>query len=370
MFYKDDEFRFKPAEGLSAQLPELPGVIGARPDLTGFPSAPARSGSQSNTDLYLEALAPILRDVPGVHSLELGLGYRYSEYSIAGNADSYKAELMYRPVQPILLRGSYQHAVRAPSIDELYYPLLSNQFLVPRPDPCSVNSKQRNGPNAASVEELCLAQGLPPALLPTYAFDLRRVNGVSGGNPQLDAEQADTSTFGIVLTSPFDHAALRHLQVSIDWYSIDLQDAIGRWDSESAVKRCYDATYNPDFQANNIYCTFFTRDDTSGEIFARIIDSNIGGVDTSGVDLQVDWSMEAGPGQVGANFYLTHVQTWKYSDPSGGTIEYAGTIGGGGVGRALPEWKSLLSLSYGWRECAALRALAVHRRHDRRRVPQ
>ncbi len=349
VFYKDDEFRFKPAEGLSAYLPEVPGVIGARPDLTGFPSAPARSGSQSNTDLYVEALAPVLRDAPGVHSLELGLGYRYSDYSIAGNADSYKAELMYRPVQPVLLRGSFQHAVRAPSIDELYYPQLSNQFLVPRPDPCSVNSDQRRGPHKASVEALCLAQGLPPALLPTYAFDLRRVNGVSGGNPQLEAEQADTSTFGIVLTSPFDHAALRHLQVSLDWYSIDLQDAIGRWDSESAVKRCYDATYNPGFEANNIYCTFFTRDATSGEIFARIIDSNIGGVDTSGVDLQVDWSMEAGPGLVGANFYLTHVQTWKYSDPSGGTIEYAGTIGGG-VSRALPEWKSLLSLSYGWRD--------------------
>ena len=43
---------------------------------------------------------------------------------------------------------------------------------------------------------------------------------------------------------------------------------------------------------------------------------------------------------------MTHVQVWKYSDPSGGTIEYAGTIGGGGITRALPEWKSLLNLSY------------------------
>ena len=70
---------------------------------------------------------------------------------------------------------------------------------------------------------------------------------------------------------------------------------------------------------------------------------SVGGVDTTGVDIQVDWSMDAGPGRLGANLYLTHVQTWKYSDPSGGTIEYAGTIGGS-VSRALPEWKSLLSL--------------------------
>ena len=118
VFYKDDEFRFRPAIGLSAYLPEVPGVIGARPDLTGFPSAAPRSGSQSNADLYVEALAPILRDAPGIHSLELGLGYRYSDYSVAGNADSYKAELMYRPIQPVLLRGSFQLAVRAPSIED------------------------------------------------------------------------------------------------------------------------------------------------------------------------------------------------------------------------------------------------------------
>jgi iron complex outermembrane receptor protein len=348
VFYQGEDFDFRPDAELSTMLPAVPGVIGARPDITGFPAAPARHGRQSNTDLYAEMLVPIARDAAGIHSLDVDLGYRHSNYLHGGSAESYKAELLYRPLKPVLLRGSYEHAVRAPSIDELFYPQLSNQFNIPRPDPCSINSEARNGPESSSVEALCLAQGLPSSLIASYAFDLRKVDGVSGGNPGLHSEKADTYTVGAVFSSPFDQAALRSLQVSLDWYNITLNDAIGRWDSESSVTRCFDPAYNPTYNAGNIYCSFFTRSAETGEIFALIVDSNIGGIETSGVDLQVDWGLDVGAGRLGANLYVTHVRDWKYSDPSGGTIEYAGTIGGGGITRALPVWKSLLNLSYQW----------------------
>jgi len=63
--------------------------------------------------------------------------------------------------------------------------------------------------------------------------------------------------------------------------------------------------------------------------------------------VQVDWSLAAGPGRVVASAFMTYVDTWQYRDPSGGTIEYAGTVGGGGLGSTIPRWKSLLNLSYG-----------------------
>ena len=174
------------------------------------------------------------------------------------------------------------------------------------------------------------------------------MNGVSGGNPDLQSEKADTYTAGVVFSPSFEQPALRDLQISLDWYNIDLTDAIGRWDSNSAVERCFDPSYNPTYAAGNIYCSFFTRSAITGEIFALIVDNNIGGIETSGVDLQVDWAMDVGTGRLGTNLYVTRVNDWKYSDPSGGTIEYAGTIGGGGITRALPRWKTLLNLSYQW----------------------
>ena len=346
LFFKRDEFTYDADPTLAAVLPGVPGVIGPRPDVAGFPAAPDREGDESNADAYLELLAPLLKDKPGVQSLELGLGYRYSDHSQAGGANAYKAELLYRPLTPLRLRGSYQHAVRAPSIEDLYYPLVSSQFIVPRPDPCTYFSAQRTGPDQAQVEALCLAQGLPAALLPNYAFDLRRVDGVSGGNPELKPEQADTYTAGLVFTAGATDSAAGNLQLSVDWYRIALEDGIGRWDAESAVARCYDRAYNPSYDAQNVYCTFFKRLEDTGNIYALLLDRNIGGIETSGIDVQVDWSLDAGRGRIGANAFLTYVDTWQYSDPSGGTIEYAGTVGGGGLGSSIPRWKSLLHVDY------------------------
>jgi len=349
-FYKKDEFDYVADPALGVFLPAVPGVIGPRPDIAGFPAGASRHGQESNTDLYVEALVPVLKDVPGVRALELGLGYRYSEYRRAGGANSYKGELLYRPVQAVRLRGSYQHAVRAPSIDELFFPRLAGQFEInpTETDPCNRDSTQRKGPDKAQVEALCLAQGLPAALLPTFEYPLRRVDGVSGGNPDLKPEQADTLTLGVVFDSPFDAPVLRTLQVSVDWYRIRLDDGIGRWDTRSAVERCFDPRYNPGYDAHNVYCSFFTRKAVSGEIFALQINRNIGGVDTSGVDAHVAWTPDLGPGRLAVDGYATYVDQWQYVDPGGGTIAYAGTIGGTGLGHTLPRWKSLLHLGYLW----------------------
>lgn len=361
VFHKREDFTFDADPAISAMLPPVvPDVIGPRPDVSGFPGAPDRSGDASNTDLYAELHVPLLRDRPGLRLLELGLGYRYSEHSQAGSADSWKAELQYRPVEPLRLRGSFQHAVRAPSVEELYFPPVANQFEIPRPDPCDADkSTIRNGPLRAQVEALCLAQGIPAAQLPTFNFELRRTNGVAGGNPDLQPEQADTTTFGLVFAHAPDGKRARELQVSLDWYRIEIEDGIGRWDARSAVERCFDPQYNPGFEPSNVYCSFFARDATTGFIFANIIDRNIGGLETSGVDVQFDWGYRIGAGVVGINALVSYVDTWQYLDPSRGTIEYAGTVGGGGLGRSLPRTRSLLNLTFdandGWKLLARWR---------------
>ncbi len=346
LFYKRDEFEYDADATLSRVLPGVPGVIGPRPDVAGFAAAPDRSGDESNTDAYVELRVPVLNERPGAQALELGLGFRYSDYSQAGGVSSYKAELLYRPVSPLRLRGSYQHAVRAPSIEELYFPPVSNQFIVPVPDPCDVSSEARTSPDRAEVEALCLAQGLPEALLPNYTFELRRVDGIAGGNPDLRSEQGDTYTAGFAWTSTSVDPRGRDLQLSVDWYQITIDDGIGRWDAESSVARCFDPKYNPAYDNGNIYCSFFTRDGITGNIFAQLLDRNIGGLETAGVDVQLDWGFAAGPGTLGLNALVTYVDYWNYLDPSGIAIGYAGTVGGGGLGRSVPRWKSLLNLVY------------------------
>ena len=96
---------------------------------------------------------PLLRDAPGAESLEAVVGYRLSDYASAGSFDSWKAELIYQPVGAVRLRGSYQQAVRAPSVFELYLPQLpgfDDFFFFPDGvDPCATGSPARTGPDAA-----------------------------------------------------------------------------------------------------------------------------------------------------------------------------------------------------------------------------
>ena len=345
-FYKRDEFAYVPDPVLTVFVPAVPGVIGPRPDVSGLGAGAARDGRESNIDLYAEALVPLLRDPASGRLLELGLGLRRSEYDRAGSADSYKAEFTFRAYRSVTWRGSYQHAVRAPSIEELYYPEITDQFVVPIPDPCSTTSPQRNGPDRQQVEALCLAQGLPPALLPTYIFVLRRVDGVSGGNPDLEPEEGDTYTVGIVLDSPLEQPWLSDLQLAVDWYRIDFGNGIGRWDTESSVTRCFDPAFNRNYDPSNPYCTFFTRVAQTGDIYALELNRNIGGVATTGVDVQLDWSADVGAGRLGAQVYLTYVDEWLATEPDGRSVDYAGTIGNRGLGGAIPRWRSMSGLSY------------------------
>jgi outer membrane receptor protein involved in Fe transport len=349
VFYKKDEYFYSADPVAKVFLPD------GRPDIIGFNASDDIEGEDDNTDLYVEASIPLLADRPGVRSLEAVLGYRYSDYASAGGADAYKAELLYRPVEALRLRSSYQRAVRAPSVYELYLPQLQALFFSPdfEPlDPCEADSAERNGPDHAQVEALCLAQGFPPELLSDYdnRFDVAR--GFAGGNPDLHPETADTLTAGVVLTSPFASRWLDRLQVSLDWYRIEIDDAIVTVLADEFISRCFDRTFNPELEASNQWCGMFSRNPTTGDIVDGYeILRNSEGLRTSGLDLQLDWRFDLGPGQLGVNWLVAYLDSFEQLEASGiPPLELAGTAGrdAGFLGRSLPEWKWSFSLSYAW----------------------
>ena len=264
---------------------------------------------------------PVLRDLTGVERLEVLLGYRHSEYDSAGGVDAYKAELLYDPVQPLTLRSSYQHAVRAPSVFELYQPLLPT-FYEASPDfggvldPCTAGSDERNGANSAQVDALCIAQGVPAALLPDYENSVGFFQGVYGGNPDLDPETADTLTIGLVLRSWSERLLWSSMQLSVDWYRIEVEEAIVQATALNYIPLCFDARVNPGFSADNELCRLFSRDPASGDIVDLLdIYQNIVGFEVSGIDLQFDWTFAAGPGDVGINWLASWMDYFESSMP-------------------------------------------------------
>jgi len=352
VMYKRDDY-FYDADPIASVLLE-----DGLPDIIGFDAAADIDGSDHNTDVFVEALIPLLADRPGMRRLEAVLGFRRSEYQSAGSADSWKAELLYQPVEPLRLRGSLQHAVRAPSVFELYQPRLPISYDAIGPfaltDPCEATSAERAGANATQVEALCLAQGVPGVELAHFADGNGVHRGVEGGNPDLDPETAETLTLGFVLKSWSNSEWLAGMQVSVDWYRFENRHAIEYVFASSYVPLCFDARTNPDFSTSNVWCDHFSRND-DGEI-ENLTDVlvNVDGYDVSGVDLQFDWVFAAGPGEIGLNALISWMDRFEVIPPPGLAIyDKVGHVGFDATGSLIfdiggsrPEWKGRLDLQY------------------------
>ncbi len=338
VMYRDQSYRFRVDEGLERVLDDgLPDVFG----LGAFGNIDA---DDHNFDAYLEARAPILAGRPGVELLEAGVGYRYSDYASAGGVSSWKAELLYEPIETTRLRGSYQRAVRAPSIFELYQPRLEGFAYFELGEPCSVGSRQRAGSNQAQVEALCIAQGMPADLLPTY--EIYELLTSDGGNPDLEPERATTWTAGIVLQPKFQSKLFDDVQLTFDWYQFELDNAVQGIGAEQTITNCYDPHYNPQFTPDNFWCATFGRNPSTGEIIgAQSTFWNLGSVSTSGIDAQLQWSLPAGPGRLSVSWFVSWIANYQVQTfPQAPTEEFAGTIGG--LGGSWPEWKWNLHFGY------------------------
>jgi len=338
--YRSDEYQYRADEALRR-------IHRDDADIIGFEAPTDIDADDHNSDVYVEVAIPLLAGLPGVESLESVLGFRHSDYASAGGVDAWKAELLYQPATAVRLRGSYQRAVRVPSIFESFLPDRRSEWFVMRPEPCANSPlSPRNGPDGPRVEALCIAQGVPAELLPDFPWE--SVVTTAGGNPDLEPETADTLTTGIVVHPGFESPWFRDLQFTVDWYRIEIDDTVEFIDTLTAVFNCFDPAFNPGFAADNYWCTLFGRDSATGKI-VNSVDTyrNLATSITSGVDFELDWRLPVGPGELGVGWYVGWVDAYEVQTTSD-LQQFAGTIGGF-VG-SYPEWKWLMDLRYAWRD--------------------
>jgi outer membrane receptor protein involved in Fe transport len=326
-FWQEQDFEF------------LADSVLASGDVSGFNAQDNIIGSIDHADAFVEFYVPLLSEMPGVQLLSFTAGYRFSDHSNSGGNSSYKGELDWHLNDQVRLRGSYQRAVRAPNIGELFSPQEEDNPDVS--DPCNFNSPFRTGANAAQVRALCLAQGVPQAIIDSYTQTTDQIDALAGGNPDLIEESADTYTVGVV----WRPEALDRLSLAVDYYNITVDDVIASIDPLTVANRCYNAdTANPDFALDNFYCNLFGRD-SIGQIQDLLeIQNNLATLKTSGIDLQVDYGFGLGNlGDLNLNLVTTLVQEWELQNLPGDLfLDYNGTIGEDPA-EALPEMKGTFS---------------------------
>jgi len=280
-----------------------PDAIEQSGQLSGFGSAVTPiDASQSVDEQFIEVRVPLIQDVTAAKNLEFKTGFRRSDYSTSGSVNTYKFDVQWQPINDISFRGSYNRAIRAPSIIELF-----NQPLVALiqlgDDPCAPSQPGLH--DAPATREQCLRTvSAAQAAAFGAAYDagsipnaiLGQLSQQTAGNPSLKPEKSKSYSAGLV----FNPEALPGLHGSIDWWDIKVEDEIGVIPATLILAQCLD-TGNPQFCSQivrqpNTFSLTGNSVATGGYIIQQ--NFNIAAAEVQGIDFQAQYKL--GMGSFGA----------------------------------------------------------------------
>ncbi|OFC69104.1 TonB-dependent receptor domain-containing protein [Alteromonas confluentis] len=273
------------------------------------------SGEYDVIDAFVEVRLPIFMDREFAYEFTLDGAIRMADYSTLGNATTWKVGFSYSPIEDLNLRGTYSEAVRAPNISELYDPQIPITVDLDE-DPCDpanigagTSSRVANcvaGLEAAGVptEDIVDADGNYIWLNPLTA----RFSGTSGGNPELDVETAETVTIGTVYRPSY----LEGFSITLDYWSVEIEDAIAAVDAADILNGCYDSANFPGID----YCNQFTRRADGGLNGLDTFSQNFASIEAEGYDVSVNYLFSIGANDFGVSLVGTRQEKLnRYINP-------------------------------------------------------
>ncbi|WP_404713852.1 TonB-dependent receptor domain-containing protein [Sphingomonas sp. MMS24-J13] len=253
---------------------------------------------------YVEAVAPLLKDVPFAESLELNGAVRRTHYkrssvaaaSSTANATTWKFGAVWQPIPDIRFRATKSRDIRAPNISELFGPVTSGRTTIIDP----VNGGQQI-----------------------------QINSLSGSNPALNPEKADTWTAGIVLSPHWDF--VRSLRFSADYFDIKVKGAIATLGAQTVVQRCAAGATE--------FCPFVSRDSTNTLTLVQDVLQNVNQQVSRGIDFEGDYATRIGSlGKLDFRLLATHYLEFSTRDTVGVTDRVGQTGYRAGTTTGVPNW--------------------------------
>ncbi len=323
-------------------------------DLSGQGGAAlSNSGTFDVYELFGEIRVPIVQDKPFVKNLSFDGAYRYSDYSTAGITNTYEAQLTYAVNRDISFRGGYNRAVRAPNVNELFFP--QSLGLFGGSDPCAGAAPTASlaaciptfQPKGASLAQATAAATAAYGTITQCPAS--QCTQLTSGNTNLAPEKTDTITAGVVLTPKESFA--RGFTMTVDVFDIKVYNVIeAGFGGQTTLNACV-ATGLP------VYCQNIHRDG-QGDLFGSqgyVINTEInsGFLHTQGIDLQADYTLRpndyfSGPnvGKFSLDVVGTYTNRLTTQPATGGpTYECVGRFGST-CGTPTPRWRSKTRLTW------------------------
>ncbi|MCL1049481.1 TonB-dependent receptor [Shewanella abyssi] len=276
--------------------------------------------------MYIETLLPLL------DTLELDLAARYGDHSITGGDVTWDAGIKYSPFDTFSLRASAATAIRTPNISDLYGG--RGETFAAVADPCSGVSATTTG----NVADNCrIISSINDRIVKDGNFELTQAEkqgtgGTTGGSANVKAETAETYSVGAIWQ------VIDDLSITVDYYNVAIDDAITSTSRSTVMRRCFEVSAT-DFDPT---CAGASVRNEDGALTS--VDSGTGNenqIDTSGIDTDITYSMDLGPGTFRTQLVWTYTIEYVIAGiESGETVDYVGEV-------LTPEHRANLNLSYG-----------------------
>ena len=275
-------------------------------------------------EIYSEVSIPIISDAPLADELTLDLAGRFSDYDTFGSEFTYKINAGWAIVEQFRLRGTYSTGFRAPNVLELFGGTADNFLSVT--DPCSAPIDDAN------VQANCDTAGVPAGFVQPAA----QLKISQGGNEELEAETSESYSIGAVWQPDF-----APLRVSIDWYSVEVEDAISTPDPVNVINACYNS---PGGSLSAPDCGRIGRGPAGDVVRFDLLNENLALIETSGIDFNSTLTFETGIGQVQVDWLLNWLNEYKETSDTGVVSDRTDKVAGlVSDWAAYPEWRSNLS---------------------------
>jgi len=325
------------------------------------------SGGYFVNDLYAEVNLPILSGKKGAEDLSVNAAYRRSDYSTGFETDTYGFRAGWAINNDVKLRASYQRAVRAANVRELFLPQGLALFDM-NEDPCGGAVTGGVTSSGRTLAE-CQRSGVTAAQFGSIPNSpANQYNYLQGGSPNLAPEESDTFSVGVVWTPEF----IEGLSVTVDYYSIEIEKGINNLGPEFILNQCLDG--------DDTQCGLVRRGgngnlwigsnvNTSGQIVA--LNDNLAIEEVTGFDVIVGYSMDVSDkGSLKIDNVMSIIDKWDQQELEGAPVVDCKGNWNGDCGFPTPDFQNNmratwmtpwdLTVSASWRHISKVEDLSVN----------
>ncbi|HEY8538715.1 MAG TPA: TonB-dependent receptor [Steroidobacteraceae bacterium] len=261
-------------------------------------------GSVNVKEAFVEFNFPVLRDAPLAQSLDINVAGRATDYSTSGSVETWKIGTTWRPVDDLRFRATVSRDIRAPTLFNLF-----------------------------AGDQSSIGQLVDPV-----SGQTANVTTLTGGNRNLQPEESDTFSVGVVI-SP---RAIPEFTVALDYYRLKIEDAIGTLGTTQIVQNCHASG------GTAPECALITR--PAPDAFPTLVrnaPANIAFLETAGFDLDASYRLNVAGGDLAMRLYASYLDTYKTQQHSTAPIyEFAGIGLNGAQPIARPRLRGMLNLNY------------------------